>query len=267
MKISPSINTKLTVSFIILLLAAVCSALGLLPTIHVLGAALLIALLFIYDKVNAIYLKVSAWTGVFLVGVFMALYRPEGFSYWNTISVEQLHENGKPYQQFVNLGKFFGALIIFTWVMHGRAKADFINAFTLRNLAIAISSALAVLLVAAWILKLDIITKFSQVTLVFLVINLAVTCFSEESFYRLVVQRPSENAFANKRVGTIVGVLIASAFFALTHFSNQPKILAVMAIAGTLYATTYALTRSVSATIVTHFSVNALHFIFLTYPI
>lgn len=267
MNTSPSINTKLTISFITLLLAAIFSALGLLPAIHVLSAAFLVALLFMYDKANATYLKVLAWIGVFLVGVFMALYRPDGFSYWNTISVEQLHENGKPYQQFVNLGKFFGALIIFTWVMHGRAKADLVKAFTIRNLAIAISSALTVLLVAAWILELDTITKFSQITIVFLAINLVITCFSEESFYRLVVQRPSEKAFTNKRFGRVFGALIASTFFTLTHFSNQPQVLAVMAIAGTLYATTYALTRSVSAAIVTHFSVNAVHFVFLTYPI
>jgi membrane protease YdiL (CAAX protease family) len=267
MKAIPQTGNKLTISFAITLAAGVCAVLGLLPLVHVLSAALLVALLFGYDRAKASYLKVLVWIAIFSVGIFMALHRPEGFSYWNAISVEQLHDNGKPYQQFVNLGKFFGALIIFSWVMRGMAKDDLRRAITVANLAIAFASALSVLLLATWILKLEIFIKLSQTTLIFLAINLLITCFSEETFYRLVVQRPSEKAFANKVFGRIFGVMIAATFFTLTHLSGQPQVLAVMVIAGTLYAITYALTRSVSAAVVTHFSVNALHFIFLSYPI
>lgn len=267
MNIDSTLKTKLTAATGVSLIAGVCAILGLLPVVHVVAAALLVALLFGHDKANARYLKVLAWVAVFLVGMFMALYRPEGFSYFNSISVEQLHDNGKPYQQFVNLGKFFGALIIFSWLMMGRISADLLRALTRRNLAIAFTSALGVLALATLILSLPVIPKFSEITIVFMVINLLVTCFSEETFYRLIVQQPSERAFAAVRVQRVFGVVVAAAFFTLTHLSGDLKILAVMAVAGTFYAIVYALTRSVSASILTHFLVNAVHFIFLPYPI
>jgi len=267
MNINPTINTKLTTTFVIWLVAGVCAILGLLPPVHVLCAALLIGLLFMYDTAQATYLKAPAWIGVFVAGIFMALYRPEGFSYWNSISVEQLHDNGKPYQQFVNLGKFFGALIIFCWVMIGSIKSDVRRAMFRRNLGIIFAFALSVLLLATLILDLNLTPKISDLMLLFLLINLVVTCFSEEAFYRLVVQKPSERAFSTVWISRLFGVAVVSTFFALTHFSGDPYILAVMIIAGVFYAVVYALTRSVSAAILTHFLVNALHFIFLPYPL
>lgn len=261
------VKKKLIISSIVWLLAGLSAILGLLPAAHVLGAALLIVFLFCHDAAKATYFRVLTWVAVFAVGIFMALYRPEGFSYFNSISVEQLHEQGKPYRQFVNLGKFFGAVIIFIWVIFGNFKRDIALAATRINLLIAIGSALSILLLAAILLNLSITPKFSHITIVFLAVNLIVTCFSEEAFYRLVVQNPSEKAFSRIWASRIFGVVVASAFFTLTHLSDQLDILAVMIIAGTFYAITYALTRSVSASILTHFSVNALHFMFLPYPI
>lgn len=265
--IHTTINKKLTVALAVWLLAGISYLSGLLPLVHVLAAALLIVFLFCHASSKATYLRVLSWCAVFVIGVFMALYRPEGFSYFNSISVDQLHEQGKPYQQFVNLGKFFGAAIIFIWVMLGSIKADFALALTRKNLLIAASSALGILLLAILLLDLGFIPKFSQYTIIFLVINLVITCFSEEAFYRLVVQRPSEQLFSSTMTSRAFGVLVASAFFTLTHLSDQPSLVAVMFIAGTFYAITYALTRSLASAIFAHFSVNALHFIFLPYPL
>lgn len=265
--IHTAINKRLTVALAVWLLAGISCLLGLLPLVHVLAAALLIAFLFCHAHAKATYLRILLWLGVFVVGVFVALYRPEGFSYFNSISVDQLHEQGKPYQQFVNLGKFFGAAIIFIWVMLGSVKEDIALALTRKNVLIAAGSALIVLLLAMLLLNLSFIPKFSQFTIIFLVINLIVTCFSEETFYRLVVQHPSEKAFSGIMASRVFGVLVASAFFTLTHLSDQWHVLAVMFIAGIFYAITYALTRSLTSTIFAHFSVNALHFMFLPYPL
>jgi membrane protease YdiL (CAAX protease family) len=264
---SSSINKRLSATFSLWLLAGISAIASLLPSIHVPAAALLIALLLLHDTTKANYLRTIAWVGVFVVGVFMALYRPDGFSYFNSISADQLHEQGKPYQQFVNLGKFFGAAIIFTWIMLGSVREDIALSLTRRNLLIAAGSAFSILWAAIILLGLNFTPKFSQLTLVFLLVNLVVTCFSEETFYRLVVQRPSEKMFSKPIVSHIFGIVVASAFFTLTHLSDQLYVSAVMMIAGIFYAVTYSLTRSLGSAIIAHFSVNAVHFILLPYPI
>jgi len=262
-----AVQKKLFAVFIVWLIAGFTAIFDLLPAIHVLAAALLIAFLCCHSVIQTTYLRAFSWSAVFLIGTFMALYRPEDFSYFNSISTDQLHEQGKPYQQFVNLGKFFGAVILFIWIMLGSVKEDIALALTRKNLLIAGSAVLGILLLAMVIMNLGFIPKLSQFTFIFLIINLVVTCFSEETFYRLVVQRPSEKAFFNLRASRIFGVLVASAFFTLTHVSDQWYVLTVMVIAGTAYAITFALTRSLTSTIFAHFSVNAIHFIFLPYPL
>src|SRR5687768_2471165 len=173
------IRKKLAAACTVWLLAGISALLGLLPVVHVLATALLIVFLLCHIIAKVAYLRVLSWIAVFVVGVFMALYRPEGFSYFNSISVDQLYDQGKPYQQFVNLGKFFGAAIIFIWIMLGSIKEDIVLALTRRNLVIAAGSALGVLLLAMLLLNLGFITKFTKFTIIFLAINLVVTCFSE----------------------------------------------------------------------------------------
>lgn len=267
MNINPALQTKLTLASILVLMAGLCAFLGLLPLIHVLSAALLVTLLWAHEWTRATPLKVLSWIGILVVGMFMALYRPEGFSYFNSISVEQLHAGGKPFQQFINLGKWFGALIIFCWLMQDTIKTDIRLAVKPKSLIIISTAVATILCLATLILNLQVALKLSYITLIFLAVNLVITCFSEETFYRLVVQKPSEKAFSIPVAGRAFGVLIASTFFTLTHFSPQTDFHVVMALAGTLYAITYALTRSVSASIFVHFFVNALHFMLLTYPL
>lgn len=261
------IRKKLTAVFVVWSLAVAAAVIGFLPVMHIPACALLVVFLICYDFAKPVYLKVISWIGVFGLGLLMALYRPEGFSYFNSISVDQLHEQGKPFQQFINLGKFFAAVIILIWLMLGHIPADIRRASCPRSLLIVIGGTSTVVLSAVFLLDLVFLPKFSQVTLIFLGVNLVITCFAEETFYRLVVQRPTETLLSHPIGSRTLGVLVAGAFFTLTHQADLPYVLVVMMIAGTVYAITYAWTRSLAAAIGVHFSVNALHFMFLPYPI
>lgn len=254
-------------SAILLMLAFALTGIGVYPGLLLPPLAALIVGLWLLQRGQNKLLSFSGWSIALLSGVVMAIYRPDGFSYPQLFAVDSLYPGGKPYTQFINLGKLLGGIAVAMWLLLPRLKEDMSALCITKNWAGIAAGVVAVMLPAMLILELNLAPKPGVYIALFLVSNLLLTCFSEEVFYRLLVQQPATAQIQKKYYGAVFGVTCATAFFMLTHFTLNAELALVMGIAGFAYAMVFCLTNSVLASILTHFLVNAIHFAFLSYPL
>jgi membrane protease YdiL (CAAX protease family) len=102
------------------------------------------------------------------------------------------------------------------------------------------------------------------VFLIWAVTNLFFTCLSEEAFFRGFVL--AELARPGGRAWLAIAVIVSAVLFGLAHFGGGITYVIAGVIAGLGYGLAYARTRRVEAAMVVHFAVNAVHFLFFTYP-
>lgn len=100
----------------------------------------------------------------------------------------------------------------------------------------------------------------------FLVINLLFTCVAEEAFFRAFLLGGLARACAGWRFGTALAVAVSTALFGLAHAGGGAALVALAALAGLGYAAAYLRSGRIEGAILTHFALNAVHFVAFTYP-
>lgn len=96
--------------------------------------------------------------------------------------------------------------------------------------------------------------------------NLFFTCVAEEALFRGFLQRQLQMSLVGVRYGPVVGLVAASVLFGLAHYAGGVSYIILATVAGLGYGWIYQRTNSIEASILTHFSLNAVHFLFFTYP-
>lgn len=250
-------------------------ALGYIPLLNGILIPLFALLLLIYTRqLNAgrLSLSVIIWLLIIDTGLFLAIYRPYEFSYPLIFHATELHESGKPFTLHINTAKALaGYLVLLFLINQTGSPGKAVYKSRLHQFAIAFAFALPILLVAWVVLDLNIYIKPITYVLAFGIINLLVTCVSEEAFMRLVFQAQLERLIANFTNKTViyqgVSLFTTTLLFVATHAVASIELLIVFTLAGFLYGLVYTLTKNVFASIATHFTVNIVHFSFLTYPL
>lgn len=97
-------------------------------------------------------------------------------------------------------------------------------------------------------------------------VNLLFVCVAEEAFFRGFLQNYFTRWLASTRHGEIIAWLTASFLFGVAHAGSGAQMMLLAGLAGLGYGWIYLQTRSLGATVLTHFSLNATHFLLLTYP-
>ena len=96
--------------------------------------------------------------------------------------------------------------------------------------------------------------------------NLFFTCMPEEALFRGVVQRYLERLFSRFQNGPRIALGVAALAFGLAHFTGGVRYVILATVAGWAYGTIYQRTGCIEASILAHFFLNFLHFVFFTYP-
>lgn len=108
--------------------------------------------------------------------------------------------------------------------------------------------------------------KLPPITLAWMASNLVLTCIFEEALFRGVVQDRLSRRLAGHRRLAWLPLFAASVLFGFAHAAGGPVVIIVAVLAGLGYGLAYALTGRVEASIVAHFTLNAIHFLGFTYP-
>lgn len=257
-----SLKHKFGLSLALLWLAIALCYSGLLPLANLVSLTLMgtgLAALSLTPTTSHLsrLLFAALWAGCVLLGFFTAIFRPAGFHYPLVYDYSELD-----FSLFANFGKALAGYLTLLWLWSAGAKRPLPVA-----LGLSLVFALAVIATAHFIFDLAAQPKWPAAALVFIFCNLAITVLAEEAFFRLLLQRQLEKLFPQRCGATWLALGISAAVFALAHAPPSHPAFALFLFAGGCYALVYTLTRRFSAALLTHWSVNVLHFTLLEYPL
>ncbi|MEO8256526.1 MAG: CPBP family intramembrane glutamic endopeptidase [Acidobacteriota bacterium] len=92
------------------------------------------------------------------------------------------------------------------------------------------------------------------------------TALPEEALFRGVVQPLIARRLASTDRGTTAAIVIAAVLFGIAHLAGGPVPVAFASAAGLGYGWIYASTHSIGAAVAAHAGLNAIHFLFFSYP-
>ena len=106
--------------------------------------------------------------------------------------------------------------------------------------------------------------KFIPLFFLWALKNLFFVCVAEEALFRGFIQRNLETGLKNIKFGSMIALFIAAFLFGLAHYKGGVVYILLAFIAGIGYGFAYKKTKHIEASILTHFSLNAVHFLFFT---
>lgn len=108
--------------------------------------------------------------------------------------------------------------------------------------------------------------KWTELALMWIPINLLLTCVFEEMLFRGLLQRWLRERLAGRPRLRPVPIAVSSLLFGLAHAGGGPLLIAAATVAGIGYGLAYERTQRIEAAILAHFTLNAAHFFLFTYP-
>lgn len=105
----------------------------------------------------------------------------------------------------------------------------------------------------------------------FLATNLLLTCVTEEAFFRGLLLEGMRRLLARWRgikpaVAAAIATVLSSVLFGLAHARGGAPLVLLATVAGLFYGLAYVRSRRIEGAILTHFALNAVHFLAFTYP-
>lgn len=201
-----------------------------------------------------------------LLALALALHLLPGFH--NPVLIENAHfsADAAPYTQYANFDKAVGGLLLLTFLCR-RTRTLAESRELLRNGFLPIlTTAPIVVGIAVALRYVEPDFKLPAYTPVFLITNLLFTCVAEEAFFRGLVQERLATALGFGRIGGVIVILTSGLLFGLAHYPSGMTYVAISSVLGCGCAYSYAITRRIEAPILTHFALNAVHFIGFSYP-
>ncbi|MEM8814357.1 MAG: CPBP family intramembrane glutamic endopeptidase [Pseudomonadota bacterium] len=213
-----------------------------------------------------VVLRVGGGTTGALLSIALAMHVVPGFDNWKILDGFALSDNAQAFSLYLNFDKPLVGLFILALGAPLLRGADAWKTM-LREAAPIALTGIALVYAAGYAFGYATFDPtFSSVFIVWALRNLFFTCVAEEAFFRGFLQYRLEKALASYRWGKPVSLAIAALLFGLAHFAGGPGYVVLATIAGLVYGYVFQRTGRVEASILTHFLLNAGHFLLFTYP-
>jgi hypothetical protein len=203
-------------------------------------------------------------TGVF--ALLLAVHRLPGFHNPVLADHVQVSAGALPFTLYANFDKAVaGIVLVGVFCAPIRARAGWLPMLR-RTLPVLLATLVVVLGagMALGVVRPDV--KWTALTPWFLANNLLVTCVTEEAFFRGFLLGGLARVMAGWRFGTAVAVVVSTVLFGLVHWPGGPLLVVFATLAGLGNAAAYLRSGRIEGAILTHFALNAVHFIAFTYP-
>lgn len=211
--------------------------------------------------------RTAGISGIVLISLALGLHLLPGVSNRQLISNTLLTPDAAPYSVWLSFDETLAGIVVL-----GSCCTAFIRAtwpelrLLLQTVTIAIGTIVAVVLLSAVLGYVRWEPKWTSQFFVWAAVNLCTTCVSEEVFFRGFLQTQFNQVLSRSRWGPAAAVALSAALFGLAHFAGGWKYVAVAGIAGVGYGLIFHKTQRLELSIVTHFLLNATHYLLFTYP-
>lgn len=240
---------------------------GLLEPVALLSIAALFLSVYVTERESLpIHVRFVSFLAIVGISLIMMVHLAPGFVPVTLIDDVRLSPDALPYRKSLNFDKpviglailAFGPRLLSTpaeWKRMTRTAVPYFPAVVI---------VLLLLSFALGYVRLDV--KWPAFGWGWMWTNLFFTCVSEEALFRGVLQRHLERLLNRYRNGARLALGVAAACFGLAHFAGGLKYVILATAAGWGYGIVFQRTGSIEASILTHFGLNTVHFIFFTYP-
>lgn len=203
-------------------------------------------------------------TGV--TALLLALHKLPGFFNPMLAYQVQVSAGAAPFNLYANFDKAVAGIVLMgVFCAPIRARAAWLP--MLRRTLPVLLATLVVVLGAGMVLGVvrpDV--KWTVFTPWFLANNLLITCVTEEAFFRGFLMKGMARAMDRVRYGTALAVIVSTVLFGLVHWPGGPLLVVFATLAGLGNALAYLRSGRIEGAILTHFALNAVHFVAFTYP-
>lgn len=228
-----------------------------LPSIFLLGFSY-----FIFKNSKSKYIRIFSCICFSFIALAFGLHLFPGFHNIPIIKNEIISKNAIPYSLYLNFDKALVGLFILGF---GHSleitKEEFFK--KTKCLILPLIFTITFVICIAYLInyiKLDI--KLNTYILIWMLSNLFISCLSEEAFFRGFIQKEIQDQTGSASIS----IVISSLLFGIAHFAGGIKYIILATIAGIGYGLSYHITKRIEGAIITHFSLNLIHYIFFTYP-
>ncbi|WP_332855353.1 CPBP family intramembrane glutamic endopeptidase [Duganella sp. S19_KUP01_CR8] len=247
--------------------ALLCGALsGVLHASAFIALALFGGAAWLTDAASKKYLRILFGAITLVLAFALAIHKLPGFSNPVVIAGAVFSAGAKPFTQYANFDKGAVGLILLAFICHRTASLAEFGSVLKKTLPVLLLTVAAVMAFATGLGFVQPAFKLPEVTLQFLAVNLFFTVVAEEAFFRGFIQARLASALSGFRHGAWVALLCSALLFGAAHLAGGPLYAALAAIAGLGYAYAYHIAQRIEAPILVHIALNAVHFIFFTYP-
>lgn len=199
------------------------------------------------------------------ISLALALHLLPGFHNPALVASVSVSHGAPPMTQYLNFDKGIAGLFLLAYCRRFGGIDDVRCAVpaTLTTMLVTPTVVLGIAVVVGYV-QPD--PKFPPFALAFLATNLLFTCVPEEAFFRGLLQPRLFRVLPVSNTGRTAAVAVSALLFGLAHAAGGVGTAALATLAGLGYASAYATTGRIESAILTHFTLNAVHFLGFTYP-
>ncbi len=215
--------------------------------------------------------KVFKYTSIILFIILsfsLSTHLMPGFNNIKVIDSYQFSTNAIPFTMYLNFDKpFVGLFLLIFFIKPWNQKKISKKVFFNHNFFILFILLTIIIPIGLLSNYIEFAPKLPSVTWIWALNNLLVVCIAEEAFFRGFIQKGLTDFFKrDRKINYIIPILIASILFGLAHFKGGTSYVLLSSLAGFFYGLAYHKTGRIESSILVHFMLNLIHFLFLTYP-
>ena len=196
----------------------------------------------------------------------LAVHLVPGFSNPMVASGLRLSANSPPITQYASLDKGAAGLILLAYYCRRARTLHESGTATATGLILGAGNAALVVGLIAGMGFIAWDPKLPEFALLWVPINLLLTCVAEEAFFRGILQERLSTLVGQSTRWQILPIAVSSLLFGLVHAGGGVGLVVAATIAGVGYGLAYAKTRRIESAVLAHFTLNAVHFFGFTYP-
>lgn len=210
-------------------------------------------------------IRVALLVGTGWMTLALSVHKFAGFMNPSLVSDMRVSEGAPAFTHNLNFDTTAAGLILFAvFCVPARSRDEWRDVF--RQYPIILGTPLVVFAVGLALGYVKVDPKFVAYTPIFFMCNLLFTCVTEEAFFRGFIQEQLTTGMKHWRSGPYIALVVAALLFGIAHAKGGPLLIGLASLAGLGYGYAYLRSKRIEAAILTHFTLNALHFVAFTYP-
>lgn len=205
--------------------------------------------------------------GTFLIlAVAMSNHLVPGFNNLPIFQGTRFSADSVPFTMYLNFDKTLVGLFIYVFFLKPNQSAVFgkeqlvASGKTLGLLVVLIVP----IAVAIQYVRIDI--KLPEFAWIWMINNLFFVCLAEEGLFRGIIQKGLSQILRKTKAGSVASIALAALSFGFAHYRGGISYIVFATTAGVFYGFVFQRTNRLESSILVHFGLNTVHFIFFSYP-